>query len=239
MSILMHSMFTLMLLMTIGIAAQGTATKDLAKLSGTWVLVTAGGQAVPAGTHKALVFSGDKYQGLTNGTVDESGTIKLDPTVKPMAIDLAIATGTFAGKSQVGTVDVSGDTLTMTLGEPGATARPDASNSANKLVLTRVKPIAKEFAGDWEGALNASGQTLRIAFKLTNDADGLATGTLVSVDQGNSEGPIAAVLQNGNTLKLVIPAVRGGYEGELKDGQIAGTWTQGPNSLPLVLKRKI
>jgi hypothetical protein len=32
--------------------------------------------------------------------------------------------------------------------------------------------------------------------------------------------------------------VRGGYEGEMKDGQITGTWTQGRNSLPLVLKRK-
>jgi uncharacterized protein (TIGR03067 family) len=235
----MHTMFALSLLMSVEIASQGTATKDLAKLSGTWVLVTAGGQAVPAGTHKALVFTGDKYEGLTNGKVDESGTIKLDPSAKPMAIDLAIATGTFAGKSQVGTVDVSGDTLTMTLAEPGATARPDASNTANKLVLTRVKPIAKEFAGEWEGALSVGGQPLRIVFKLTNGANGLATGTFVSVDQGNAEGPIAAVVQTGNTLKLVIPVVGGGYEGELKDGQIAGTWTQGPGSLPLVLKRKL
>jgi hypothetical protein len=74
---------------------------------------------------------------------------------------------------------------------------------------------------------------------LKNGADGVATGTLISVDQGNSEAPIAAVVHTGGKVKLVIPAVRGGYEGELKDGQITGTWTQTGSALPLVLKRKI
>ena len=120
-------MIALLLSLTVAIAAQGDVKKDVARLSGTWVLITAGGQAVPAGVHKALVFTGDKDQGLTNGKVDESGTIKLDASAKPMSIDLAIATGSFAGKTQLGTVDTAGDTLTMTLGEPGAATRPDAS----------------------------------------------------------------------------------------------------------------
>jgi len=34
-----------------------------------------------------------------------------------------------------------------------------------------------------------------------------------------------------------VPGVGGSYEGDVKDGQIVGTWTQGPGSLPLTFKR--
>ena len=81
-------------------------------------------------------------------------------------------------------------------------------------------------------------EVLRLVFTLTNGADGLATGTLTSVDQGNTEAPIAAVVQTGSTLKLILPAIRGAYEGELKDGQITGTWMRGAGKLPMVLKRR-
>jgi hypothetical protein len=38
-------------------------------------------------------------------------------------------------------------------------------------------------------------------------------------------------------LKLLVPAVSGTYEGDLKDGELTGTWTQGPRTWPLVFKR--
>ena len=31
--------------------------------------------------------------------------------------------------------------------------------------------------------------------------------------------------------------VSGGFDGEIKESEIAGTWTQGPGSLPLVFKQ--
>ena len=104
-------------------------------------------------------------------------------------------------------------------------------------MLTKAKPIAKELEGSWEGALDASGTTLRLRIKLSHGSDGLSTGTLVSVDQGSGEAPIAAVIQTGSKVRLVVPAVRGTYDGELKDGQLVGTWTQPKGSLPLTLKR--
>jgi hypothetical protein len=82
-----------------------------------------------------------------------------------------------------------------------------------------------------------NGTTLRLVAKLSNQADGTATGTLVSLDQGGAEIPIASVVQDGAHLKLLVPAVVGNYEGDLKDGQLTGTWTQGPRTWPLVLKR--
>jgi hypothetical protein len=101
----------------------------------------------------------------------------------------------------------------------------------------RSTPITKDLEGSWEGSLDVNGTVLRLVLKLSSQPDGLATGTLVSVDQGSAELPVAAVVQTGSHLKIVIPTIAGTYEGDLKDGQLTGTWTQGPGTLPLVFKR--
>jgi hypothetical protein len=98
-------------------------------------------------------------------------------------------------------------------------------------------PITKEFEGSWDGVLSVDGTTLRLVLKLASKPGGPGSGTLVSVDQGGTEIPIAAVIQSGTHLKLVIPTIVGNYDGDLKDGQLTGTWTQGPRSWPLTFKR--
>ena len=99
-------------------------------------------------------------------------------------------------------------------------------------------PITKEFEGSWEGALDVNGTILRLVFKLSNGTGAGATGTLVSLDQGGVEIPVTAVVQTGSHLKVLVQSIVGTYEGDLKDGQLTGTWMQGPGTLPLVLKRK-
>ncbi len=96
--------------------------------------------------------------------------------------------------------------------------------------------VGKELEGAWQGTLEVNGMTLRLNVTLTNQ-DGAATGTMVSVDQGGVEVPIGSIVQTGAHLKFTVPMIGGTYEGDLKDGQIAGTWSQGPASFPLVLKR--
>ena len=96
-------------------------------------------------------------------------------------------------------------------------------------------PITKELEGSWEGTLDAGGKLLRLVLKLSSQA-GAATGMLVSVDQGGLELPIEGITQKGSALTFSVRTVNGSYAGELKDGQIAGTWTQGAGSLPLVFK---
>jgi hypothetical protein len=78
---------------------------------------------------------------------------------------------------------------------------------------------------------------LRLALTLANGADG-GTGKLVSLDQGNFEMPVAQITEAGSRLKLAIPMVSGGFEGEVKGGEISGTWTQGPLALPLVFRKR-
>jgi uncharacterized protein len=96
--------------------------------------------------------------------------------------------------------------------------------------------ITKEIEGSWNGSLDTGGAVLTLVFKLANQGGG-ATGTVVSVDQGGAEIPIASITQAASHLELVLSAISGRFAGDLKDGQIVGTWTQGGRSFPLVLKR--
>jgi hypothetical protein len=65
-----------------------------------------------------------------------------------------------------------------------------------------------------------------------------ATGALISVDQGNQPIPIDTITIKGRQLKFEVRLVGGTFLGALgANGEISGNWSQGPNSLPLTLKR--
>ena len=138
-----------------------------------------------------------------------------------------------------GTLSNEGKTFSGDFKQGGGTVPFSLTRTRDAKIEPAPKstPVTKELEGSWEGALNVDGTTMRLLMKLTNDANAGATGTLVSLDQGNAEIPLGAVVQTGTKLKVLVPAVMGSYEGELKDGQLIGTWTQGPRSLPLTLTR--
>lgn len=104
--------------------------------------------------------------------------------------------------------------------------------------LPKGTPITKDLEGSWEGPLDIDGKILRLGLKLSNQPGGAGTGTLISVDQGGAEIPIAAVIQSGAQIKLLLPTIVANFEGELKDGVLTGKWTQGPRTWPLVFKRQ-
>ncbi len=97
-------------------------------------------------------------------------------------------------------------------------------------------PLTKDFEGTWEGTVEVNGNKRRLGLKLANQ-DGGATGTLIAIDQGGVEIALSAIVQTDAHLKLTVPAIGGTYEGDLKDDQVTGTWTQGGGSTPLNLKR--
>ena len=115
------------LLVTAGLAAQTTKppapAEALKPAQGTWVVKTFNGQ--PSGEGEVLlIITGDKYAQSVNGTVNERGTLTIDPVKKPMTIDLNIQEGGDAGKLQLGLVEVVGDTMTLKLNVPGTPTRP-------------------------------------------------------------------------------------------------------------------
>ena len=112
----------------------------------------------------------------------------------------------------------------------------DWKRETSLVVPAKSQPIGKELEGTWHGVLEVTGSKLRMVLRLANQ-DGGAVGTLVSVDQGGVELPIAPIEQTASRVQLVVNSVSGRYEGELKDGQLVGTWTQGAFTLPLVFSR--
>jgi dipeptidyl aminopeptidase/acylaminoacyl peptidase len=93
--------------------------------------------------------------------------------------------------------------------------------------------------GRWEGSLDTGAGQLPIVFNITRGEDGSLTATMDSPAQGAFGIPVTAVSLEGSAVSLEVAAVAGGYAGTLsEDGSsIAGTWSQGPASLPLDVTR--
>jgi uncharacterized protein len=79
---------------------------------------------------------------------------------------------------------------------------------------------------------------LRIVLKMSNQPDGTAAGTVVSED-GSGVGIPIGMSQKASTLTIDVASVGASYVGVLNDAamELAGTWRQGPGSLPLTFKR--
>ena len=104
--------------------------------------------------------------------------------------------------------------------------------------LVALPAFAQDIAGDWQGAVKAGAQELRLIVKIGESASGGWKTTLYSIDQSPNPIPVGTVTLLGANLKLNVEAVRATYEGKVSaDGNtIAGTWTQGA-AFPLELRR--
>lgn len=108
-----------------GAIAQEKTKGGVEALRGTWVASSINGQMLDGAPELTLTFAGDKYHQTVGGEVNERGSFKIDPSKKPMTIDLAITEGADAGKAQLGVFEIVGDTLRLGLDVPGAGKRPD------------------------------------------------------------------------------------------------------------------
>jgi uncharacterized protein (TIGR03435 family) len=90
----------------------------------------------------------------------------------------------------------------------------------------------------WQGTLHA-GKDLRNVVKISKADDGGYKAVFYRIDQGGDGIPVTKVTLDGRTVKMTIMLIGGTYEGKLSsDGKtISGTWSQGPNPLPLNLTR--
>jgi uncharacterized protein (TIGR03435 family) len=111
-----------------------------------------------------------------------------------------------------------------------------------QLLLLAVLPaimLAQSLEGTWQGTLQApNNRELRAVIKITKNGNALQ-GVFYSIDQGGAQLAISSATLQGSTVKMTIPGIGGSYDGKLEaDGNsITGTMTQGPNPLPLPLKR--
>lgn len=98
---------------------------------------------------------------------------------------------------------------------------------------------SQEAVGDWRGNLVLGAVELRVGISITTGEGGALTGALVSPDQSPRPVPLDGVKLEAGKLFFAVPAIRGAYEGAWDGGRQAwvGTWSQGGQSLPLVLTK--
>jgi hypothetical protein len=140
-------------------------------------------------------------------------------------------TGTLSadGQSMFGDATVSGYVLPFSLRRTG---------DAVIAVPARSAPIGKALEGTWNAAIDENGVTTRFVLTMTNDADGTATGRLVSLDEGELEIPLA-ITQQASSVTLVATVLVGSFSGALNSEgtELAGTWNEGPVVVPVTFRR--
>lgn len=95
--------------------------------------------------------------------------------------------------------------------------------------------------GDWNGALNTGGGSLKIVIHVAQDKDGVLTATMDSPDQSVTGIPISLITFKESSLHLEIAKYGASFDGTMnKDSsEIAGNWNQGGAVLPLTFKRAV
>jgi uncharacterized protein (TIGR03435 family) len=97
---------------------------------------------------------------------------------------------------------------------------------------------AQDATGIWQGTLQDGPRQLRVVFTISSEGGALkAVGR--SIDQGGQPIGVTSVTRQGTTLKMAISTLNVTFEGKLSlDGKtIAGVWTQGTGTQPLMLER--
>ena len=224
--------------LTLGAWSDAVARQPAPAPSGHWVGTIEAGTSL--GVEVDLAKQGaDAWRGTFSVPVQLQKGIPLsDITVKNTSVEFAIKGGMGEPRFK-GELSSDGKTITGTFSQGGGSVPLTLTWKGEPQFEAPVKSaaVSKALLGTWEGTLDVKGTTLRLVLTLANGPDG-ATGKLVSVDQGNTEIPVTKITEEGSHVKLVISMVSGGFEGDVKGDEIAGTWTQGPGSLPLVFKRR-
>jgi hypothetical protein len=108
------------------------------------------------------------------------------------------------------------------------------------LLSSTVNARAQSIDGDWQGTLSAGPVELRIVLHVSADGQGFK-GSLDSPDQGVKGIAVASIRFADSSLAFDVPSISGSYTGKANADvtTITGTWTQGGNSLPLLLTRAV
>jgi uncharacterized protein len=147
-----------------------------------------------------------------------------------LSLDIAAVHGTYVGTSSADGKSIVG-TWTQRAPLPLTFARASTSSA--------TKPVTpSDIDGAWSGTIDAGAMKLRVVFHITNTANGLKA-TLDSIDQGANGIPVASVTRKEASIRFDVAAAHGTFDAKISaDGErIEGTWSQGGNAIPLVLRR--
>ena len=126
-----------------GLHGQDKPATDLDKLQGTWVPTSAvfDGTEAPAELLKERlwVITGSQLSELNKGRRESRGTLVLDPTKKPTALDVTYNDGAAKGQMGRAIYKIEGDSLTVCMALPGERPAEFASKRGAGLALMVFK----------------------------------------------------------------------------------------------------
>jgi uncharacterized protein (TIGR03067 family) len=147
----MHRLISAMCCLILGtglVLAQ--PTEQAQQLQGTWIATKAerNGKAADDVVGHRLSFTGNRFQIQSkDGKPLYAGTVRVDPTAKPAAIDFEHTEGVVKGKAWKGIYGLDGDTLTICDNAPNLDERrPTAfeAKSGSGYVLITFKGASPE-----------------------------------------------------------------------------------------------
>ena len=110
--------------------------------------------------------------------------------------------------------------------------------ASTALVPAPAMAQTDDVVGRWEGALSVQGMQLRLVLVIEAGDDGALTTTMYSPDQLPDPIETGETTFEDGELVVTVPMIQGRYEGTLnEEGGLEGTWSQGPNSLPLNMEK--
>jgi len=99
-------------------------------------------------------------------------------------------------------------------------------------------PVSQELEGTWQGEFARNGYTLKATLELTNHPGAPASAKFRVVGKRDNNLPVDRVEQDGEFLTVSVTEYQIAFEGQFRGGEIAGTFRQGPEEMPLVLRRQ-
>lgn len=167
---------------------------------------------------------------------------------KPPAVRLAVASvqGAFEGKMDQTGSKMTGHwsqgpaSLPLVLEKFDASkGDPKDARKANPESIAVNKKTNGKLVGQWQGTLEA-GVSLRLVFKIVQSSEGGLLGTIDSLDQGATDIPMTAIKSDGDKIRFECKTIGGVFQAALDKtaSEISGSWEQGGNTLPLVIRKQ-
>jgi hypothetical protein len=204
-----------------------------------------GSITTPTGALKVIVDLDRDDKGIWIGDIDIPDQGVKDLPLRDVSVSGdAVSFGLPAGPGEPmfkGKVSPDGSTISGDFSQSGSNVPFSLKRTGEaKVNLPGKNPeLPEKFTGKWEGKLDTPGGSLSLVFNLSNK-DGSAIGTIDSPDQGAVGIPISLISASDSSIKIGVQLVSGEYKGKLgEDGKtLTGDWSQGGQTLPLVLKKK-
>lgn len=121
----------------------------------------------------------------------------------------------------------------LTFGTRTVGAQQSSQSSA-----TSTAAPAQNLEGAWEGTLNAGTVKLRLALKVTKEADGALSAKFQSLDQSPDELAVDVISLKDGAVHFEMKRLLAAFDGTLnpEGTEIAGQFSQGGASFPLTFK---